>query len=79
MASFVAVSIATAISNALSSESSLIKESTCNQCHRKGHIRAACRSGEQKKKPQHRYQRVHALNHEENDDLEIYSVYSHGV
>jgi hypothetical protein len=22
--------------------------------------------------------RVHALNHEENDDLEIYSVYSHG-
>ena len=54
------------------------KESTCNQCHRKGHIRAACRSGGQKKKPQHRYQRVHALNHEENDDLEIYSVYSHG-
>jgi hypothetical protein len=39
MASFVAVSIATAISNA---------------------------------------QRVHALNYEENDDLEIYSVYSHG-
>jgi hypothetical protein len=21
------------------------KESTCNHCHRKGHIRAACRSG----------------------------------
>jgi hypothetical protein len=54
------------------------KESTCNQCHRKGHIRAACRSGGQKKKPQHRYQRVHALNHEDNDDLGIYSVYSHG-
>jgi hypothetical protein len=54
------------------------KESTCNQCHRKRHIRVAFRSGGQKKKPQHRNQRVHALNHEENDDLEIYSVYSHG-
>ena len=32
------------------------KESTCNQCHRKGHIRAACRSGGQKKKPQHKSQ-----------------------
>ena len=38
------------------------KESTCNQCHRKGHIRAACRSGGKQKKPQHRNQRVHALN-----------------
>jgi hypothetical protein len=54
------------------------ESSTCNQCHRKGHIRAACRSGGQKKKPQHRNQRVHALNHEKNDDLRIYSVYSHG-
>ena len=41
-------------------------------------IRVACRSGGQKKKSQHRNQRVHALNHEENDDLGIYSVYSHG-
>ena len=48
------------------------------QCHRKGHIRAAYRSGGQKKKHQHRNQRVHALNYEENDDLGIYSAYSHG-
>lgn len=50
------------------------KDSTCNQCQKKGHIRVACRSGGQMKKPQ-RYNRVHALSHD--DDLGIYSVYSH--
>jgi hypothetical protein len=49
----------------------IFKESKCNQCHRKGHIRAASRSGGQQKKSQHRNQRVHALNHEENNDLGI--------